>query len=179
MGEHVHPPSRHSDDLHRPILFLVRLLKIHPTKLSNLSLGWFPILFFTTVWVSEIYKSSVPDAVASDAVRSGSRALFFQSLVNIATSICLPFFISESGVQPVEQHTYTSLNGNGVNPRDTAVWERAKEETQDGNPVKRAVGWAKGVMDGSAGRLPIKGIRLVNVWWVSQFIFAGLMAASW
>lgn len=137
------------------------------------------MLFFTAVWVSEIYKSSVPDALNTDAVRTGARALFFQSLVNIATSICLPFFVSESGVQPSEKHSYASLNGHGGDPPRTAVWQRAKEEIKDGSAVTSVVGWAKGVMDGAGGGLPIKGLKLVDVWWVSQFIFAGLMGATW
>ncbi|OCF35755.1 solute carrier family 45, member 1/2/4 [Kwoniella heveanensis BCC8398] len=111
------------------------------------SLGWFPILFFTTVWVSEIYKASVPvpdgmdeTTFASHAVRSGARALLLQALVNIVTSIGLPFLVDESGVQPESAHT---------------------------------------VKDGSAWVLPIKGLTLVKIWWISQFVFAGAMAASW
>nr|XP_019044996.1 solute carrier family 45, member 1/2/4 [Kwoniella bestiolae CBS 10118]OCF23926.1 solute carrier family 45, member 1/2/4 [Kwoniella bestiolae CBS 10118] len=111
------------------------------------SLGWFPILFFTTVWVSEIYKASVPmpedmdeATFAADAVRSGARALLLQALVNIVTSIGFPFLVSESGVQPESAHAYS---------------------------------------DGSAWQIPFKGLTLVKVWWISQFVFAGAMAASW
>ncbi|WVF67635.1 hypothetical protein IAT40_002393 [Kwoniella sp. CBS 6097] len=111
------------------------------------SLGWFPILFFTTVWVSEIYKASVPipegmdeTTFATHAVRSGARALLLQALVNIVTSVGLPFLVDESGVQPQSSHT---------------------------------------VKDGSAWVIPIKGLTLVKIWWISQFVFAGAMAASW
>ncbi|WWC93308.1 hypothetical protein V866_000142 [Kwoniella sp. B9012] len=112
------------------------------------SLGWFPILFFTTVWVSEIYKASVPipegmdeATFAADAVRSGARALLLQALVNIVTSIGFPFLVSESGVQPESAYTYSS--------------------------------------DGSTWQIPFKGLTLIKVWWISQFVFAGAMAASW
>ena len=80
MGKSLFPTTRHPDHLFRPVLLIVSP-RSH-SKLT-LSLGWFPILFFSTVWVSEIYKASVPDAVNADAVRSGARALFFQSLVGI------------------------------------------------------------------------------------------------
>ncbi|KAK8854544.1 hypothetical protein IAR55_003283 [Kwoniella newhampshirensis] len=157
------------------------------------SLGWFPILFFTTVWVSEIYKSSVPmndstdpTVFAGQAVRSGSRALLLQSIVNIITSIGLPFLVSESGVQPEASHAYASLNGTGDAhdlPPNSAIWKRAKEDIESGGFVKRAMAWAGGVVgsvkDGSAWVVPIKGLTLIRVWWVSQFIFAGAMAASW
>ncbi|WRT68682.1 uncharacterized protein IL334_005661 [Kwoniella shivajii] len=160
------------------------------------SLGWFPILFFTTVWVSEIYKQSVPfeegmDEVtfANDAVRSGSRALLLQACVNIVTSIGFPFLVSESGVQPESNHAYASLNGEShgpsmpSNPPSSAIWKRAKEEIQSGGIIKKTLGWFIGlfqsVKDGNAWVLPIKGLTLIKVWYISQFVFAGAMAASW
>ncbi|WWD19321.1 hypothetical protein CI109_103779 [Kwoniella shandongensis] len=156
------------------------------------SLGWFPILFFTTVWVSEIYKASVPmgdtDPTVFDgeAVRSGSRALLLQSLVNIVTSIGFPFLVSESGVQPEASHAYTSLNGTtetDAQPPNSALWKRAKEDIESGGFVKRTMAWVGGIAqsmkDGSAWVLPIKGLTLIKVWWISQFVFAGAMAASW
>ncbi|WWC71291.1 uncharacterized protein I206_105245 [Kwoniella pini CBS 10737] len=157
------------------------------------SLGWFPILFFTTVWVSEIYKNSVPftegmdeTTFSNDAVRSGARALLLQALVNIVTSIGFPFLVSESGVQPEASHQYSSLNGQGglpENPPNSAIWKRAKEEIQAGGVVKKAIGLLGGlvewVKDGSAWQIPYKGLTLIKVWWISQFVFAGAMAASW
>ncbi|WVQ95210.1 hypothetical protein IAU59_002304 [Kwoniella sp. CBS 9459] len=164
------------------------------------SLGWFPILFFTTVWVSEIYKASVPipeemdeTTFASHAVRSGARALLLQALVNIVTSIGLPFLVDESGVQPDASHAYSSLHGDGHGvsnveddadaPPNSALWKRAREEIQDGGIIKRAGSWVGGIFesikDGSAWVIPIKGLTLVKIWWISQFVFAGAMAASW
>ncbi|WWC90419.1 uncharacterized protein L201_005354 [Kwoniella dendrophila CBS 6074] len=157
------------------------------------SLGWFPILFFTTVWVSEIYKSSVPftddmdeATFAADAVRSGARALLLQALVNVVTSIGLPFLVSESGVQPEAAYTYSSLNGEGgmpENPPNSATWKRAREELQSGNIVQKVLGYMSGLIesmkDGSAWSIPFKNWTLIKIWWISQFVFAGAMAASW
>lgn len=155
-------------------------------------LGWFPVLFFTTVWVSDIYKSSQPDldpsdpGVAADAVRAGARSLFFQSLINIACSIALPFFVSESGVQP-QSGGYSAINGSGYEEPRSALWKRAQEELTSGGWVKKTLGAAKGLVvrmrdgegSGLGDMLPIKGLTLVRVWMISQYTFAAAMAATW
>jgi solute carrier family 45 protein 1/2/4 len=76
--------------------------------LNDLSawLGWFPVLFYTTVYVGELHKraSPVPDpsdiaavhALETEATRLGSRALLYSSLVSLAANVVLPFFVSES-----------------------------------------------------------------------------------
>ncbi|OXG19816.1 solute carrier family 45, member 1/2/4 [Cryptococcus neoformans Ze90-1] len=173
------------------------------------SLGWFPILFFTTVWVSEIYKSSVPSdgidpaTFDSRAVRSGARALLLQALVNIITSIGMPFLVAESGVQPSESvNGYEPIegsasrgigpeiaNGNGNGPQanvgtppNSASWKRAREDLENGTVFRRLFHsvqeMVNNVKKGEWG-IPIKGLTLVRVWWISQFIFAAAMAGSW
>ncbi|WVQ80005.1 hypothetical protein IAT38_002106 [Cryptococcus sp. DSM 104549] len=173
------------------------------------SLGWFPILFFTTVWVSEIYKASVPSdgidpaVFSAQAVRSGARALLLQALVNIVTSIGMPFLVSESGVQPDAEYGYAALEGGedaaggagvgsggalggggagGRRNDSRPLWKRASDELQRGGLLQRAGAWLgatlESVRKGEWG-LPIKGLTLVRLWWFSQFVFAGAMAASW
>ena len=139
--------------------------------------------------MSEIYKSqpgvdlSSP-TLNSDAVRAGARSLFFQSLVNIACSIGLPFLVAESGVQAEDgAGAYRTLNGNGTPPR-SALWKRAQEDIASGSWIVKSVGWVRGVIervkDGEQViGLPIKGLTVVKVWWVSQYVFAGAMVASW
>lgn len=111
--------------------------------------------------------------------------MFFQSLVNIACSVGIPFLVAESGVQAASgAGAYRTLGGSAADPPRSALWKRAQEEIADGGWIKRSVGWAKGVMvrvkDGDpVVRLPIKGLTVVRVWWISQFVFAGTMAASW
>ncbi|XAO26016.1 hypothetical protein I312_104849 [Cryptococcus bacillisporus CA1280] len=175
------------------------------------SLGWFPILFFTTVWVSEIYKASVPSdgidpaTFDSRAVRSGARALLLQALVNIVTSIGLPFLVAESGVQPSENVVgYEPIegnanqgiglgiaNGNGdghgpqarvETPPNSALWKRTREDLENGTFFRRLLHSFQGMVNhakkGEWG-IPIKGLTLVRVWWISQFVFAAAMAGSW
>jgi solute carrier family 45 protein 1/2/4 len=152
--------------------------------------GWFPILFFTSNWVSEIYKQSMPsegidpDVFASSAVRSGAQALLLNAIVNVVTSVGLPYFVSESGVQVHQGGTYTSLNeAEGYEEPSSALWKRAAEEVQGGGMLQKVKSWAGGVVksvkDGTAWVLPVKGLTLVRVWWMSQFVFAGTMACTW
>ncbi|KDQ32655.1 hypothetical protein PLEOSDRAFT_1073124 [Pleurotus ostreatus PC15] len=74
-------------------------------------IGWFPILFYTTIYVGDLYKrahsSSLPPSSSPDfpqaqadldatATRLGSRALFYSSLLSLAANILLPFFVAEA-----------------------------------------------------------------------------------
>ena len=67
-------------------------------------LGWFPVLFYTTVYIGELHKRSQPPpspsssvALEAEATRLGSRALLYSSLVSLASNIVLPFFVKEAG----------------------------------------------------------------------------------
>ncbi len=74
-------------------------------RLSSAWMGWFPVLFNTTEFISEIYKKSVgatessPDIeeVLAEGARIGSRALFYSAVLSLTANILLPFFVSESG----------------------------------------------------------------------------------
>lgn len=158
-------------------------------RLAYTSLGWFPILFYTTIWVSRIYKNNHPELdpldpqTDTDGVRAGARALFFQAIINIICSFALPPLIAESGVQP-DEAVYAHLNGNGEtypDPPRSALWKRAQEEIASGGLVQRSIGWAKELsIKAREGKLvPIKGLTVIKVWWISQFVFAACMLATW
>lgn len=65
------------------------------------SLSWFPVLFYTTVYIGELHKQVSPsptdDASAimleEEATRLGARALFYSALVSLATNFIMPFFV--------------------------------------------------------------------------------------
>jgi solute carrier family 45 protein 1/2/4 len=106
-------------------------------------------------------------------------------------SVGLPFFISDSGIQPrhEHEHEYTGLNnGHGLGMGDipgSAVWkrERAERERGDEGFMSRMKGrgeWSiQSVKDGSAWVLPVQGLTLVRVWYGTCFLFAGTMGATW
>ena len=66
-------------------------------------IGWFPVLFYTTVYIGDIYKSGLPDSVDPDsqevddeATRLGTRALFLSACVSLFCNSALPFFVSQN-----------------------------------------------------------------------------------
>ncbi|KAJ6469195.1 hypothetical protein C8R47DRAFT_950499, partial [Mycena vitilis] len=68
-------------------------------------LGWFPVFFYTTTYISDLYARSLhvhgtsgsigPD-VAAEGTRLGARALLFSAIVALLTNLILPAFISTS-----------------------------------------------------------------------------------
>lgn len=81
---------------------------IHRVLLNHTSssIAWFPLLFYSTVYVGELHKrasplppdanSSAVDALEAEANRLGSRALFYSSLISLLANIVLPFFVREA-----------------------------------------------------------------------------------
>ncbi|KZS96359.1 MFS general substrate transporter [Sistotremastrum niveocremeum HHB9708] len=75
-------------------------------------LAWFPILFLSSVYVGDFYRAEhsmakvirdVSDEIDDAANLRGARAMFFNSLLAMTTSIIAPWFISES--DPEEPQT--------------------------------------------------------------------------
>lgn len=57
-------------------------------------IGWFPVLFYTSLWVNEIYVRENPGNDQSDAgIRAGNRALLYSSLIAMVAIIVMPFFV--------------------------------------------------------------------------------------
>lgn len=61
------------------------------------------MLFYTTVYVGDIYKSGLPDSVDleseevdTEATRLGTRALFFSACISLFSNFALPFFVSRA-----------------------------------------------------------------------------------
>jgi solute carrier family 45 protein 1/2/4 len=75
-------------------------------------IGWFPLLFFTTVWVGEIYTLSLPQeafdnatqgadgegssTITEEATLRGFRALLYSALLGLVTIILLPLIVAAS-----------------------------------------------------------------------------------
>jgi solute carrier family 45 protein 1/2/4 len=63
-------------------------------------IGWFPVLFYTTVYVGDIYRSGLPDSVDpgseevdAEATRLGTRALFWSACISLFFNFTLPFLV--------------------------------------------------------------------------------------
>jgi hypothetical protein len=195
LGQHVYSPQRNSNSLLYPVLCFVRLPSYFHTshyscevERADNSLGWFPILFFTSIWVSEIYKTSYTgpeiDEIELNAqgVRAGARALLFQALVNITCSIGLPYLVTESGVQANTSGRYQSLQPGRGQEEGWKPMNMVNDIRSGGLPRKMVgavVGLVRGIKDGNVLTIPIRGLTLVRLWWISQFTFAGAMAMTW
>ncbi|KAL4076685.1 major facilitator superfamily domain-containing protein [Scleroderma yunnanense] len=65
-------------------------------------LAWFPVLFYTSLYIGELYKRSLPSVSAADvdvdaeATRLGSRTLFYSALVSLVSNIVAPAFVFRS-----------------------------------------------------------------------------------
>jgi solute carrier family 45 protein 1/2/4 len=198
LGQYVRFTARHPNGLHNTILQLVCLQHSMCANLTGNSLAWFPTLFFTSVWVSEIYTSSVPSAgidpkvFAADAVRAGNRALFLQAIVTIIVSIGAPFLVAESGIQVAfQQNEYQAVGGEGNAPtlgpgrRDTGrSGESIFNSRQGGEGVmgivkSLAVGLIERAKSGTLFQVPIKGLTLVKLWSAAMFTFSIAMGMTW
>jgi solute carrier family 45 protein 1/2/4 len=73
------------------------------------ALGWFPILFYTTLYVSDLYKRSLPPSafdgniedIDAEGARLGSRAQLFAAFLALFTNaVCPLIFDSSSSSSP-------------------------------------------------------------------------------
>lgn len=123
-------------------------------------IGWFPILFYTTLWISEIYYRSLPpfpststasrfvwprEVSSGEAYEAGAlvgnTALLYSSIVAMAGFILLPFIVV------------------GSSARDSGVGQEMS------SAVKMLGGRWK--------------IHISTLWTISQAVFALSMAATW
>ncbi|CAK4017863.1 General alpha-glucoside permease [Lecanosticta acicola] len=112
-------------------------------------IGWFPLMFYGSTWVGEIYlRNEAPSAASDDALtevgRIGSMGLIIHSTVGCFTAIVLPWLVTSPGEE--EQPGYT--------PRPP-------------EKLKSVVDFTKGI----TSRKP----SLLNVWTMGCGIFAACM----
>lgn len=126
-------------------------------------IGWFPILFFTSVWVADLYTlnavaagTDLTDAQLYDnSTRAGSRALFFNAAVSFATAIFLPMLIAPS-------------TGRVPEDDEDDGWNRKLRDA-----VSRA-----GLPRWVVPRLPFGWMTLGMVWMLSHAVFALAMFST-
>ena len=130
-------------------------------------IGWFPILFYTTLWISEIYsRGLLPSPSSPSSSRSlwsrevsfdetyeagalvGNTALLYSSVVAMAGFVFLPFLVTGSSVR---------------NGKETHGDSRVGGEMR--SALKMPEEWWK--------------IHISTLWTISQAVFALSMAATW
>jgi solute carrier family 45 protein 1/2/4 len=142
-------------------------------------IGWFPILFYTSVWVGEIYTREAiaggrdpndPD-LTTDATRAGSKALFMNAVVNLSTSVFLPFLVSSSGIraEPTPVSTRTrEAEAEGLTVRASRLMQKLDK-------IRAIIK----VPSRLRMQLPLPGFTLIRAWILGQAVFAGTMFATW
>ncbi len=146
-------------------------------------IGWFPILFYTSIWVGEIYtreqlalgRSQDDPELEQDATRAGSRALFFNAVVNLATSIVLPFLVSSSGIQGSQPAPIQSSHRES-SARGTDNTSRFADKV--GDYLDKARAWTR-VPARMRLQLPIPGFTLIRAWMLGQIMFTTTMFATY
>lgn len=126
-------------------------------------IGWFPVLFYTSVWVGEIYvreqiangRSADDPTLQDEATRAGSRALFLNACVNLVTSVFFPFLVEHSGIRRVAS----------APARDAAV--------ASGDLLRRLR------LGNLSIQLPIPGFTLIQAWTLGQAVFFATMMATY
>ncbi|GAA5886641.1 hypothetical protein JCM5296_005357 [Sporobolomyces johnsonii] len=128
-------------------------------------LGWFPVLFFSTTWIAEIYVKTVwgdassdlgsaPEDVREQATRAGTRAMFWHSVVSLATSILIPPLIASAVPSFGGDRSPYSRNGFG----DDSRFARFKQ-------------YLPGI--------PFSWLSLPLLWTISSACFSLLLLSTW
>ncbi|PPQ81361.1 hypothetical protein CVT25_015468 [Psilocybe cyanescens] len=111
-------------------------------------IAWFPVLFYSTIYVGDLHKRASPIATTDDelaaldaeATRLGSRALFYSALLALFVNLTVPLFVSEA--------TPGGRPGSDSTKYGSIWWERICR-------VPRSM-----------------QIHLATIWAVSHFVFA-------
>ena len=70
-------------------------------------LGWFPVLFYSTVYIGDLHKNASPIpqthdaaiALDAEATRLGTRALLCNALVSLVANIIMPYFVASQNAR--------------------------------------------------------------------------------
>ena len=122
---------------------------VRTSRYSSAWIAWFPVLFYSTLYVGDLYKRSIPAALTDEqqtliddeATRLGSRALFYSALLSLIVSVVLPSFIAEAAGQAPQNES-------------SSWWQRVCR-------VPREL-----------------QVHLVTMWAASHLVFAGCMFAT-
>lgn len=109
------PPSASLNSCQSPESRSGHTLRIISSFCSS-SLAQFPSLFFTSVYVGDLYKAanhhSQSSALDEEAARAGSRVLFSGAVVGFTCSIVLPWILKRAGSWRTNTGTTTGIHAH-------------------------------------------------------------------
>uniref|UniRef100_D8Q806 Major facilitator superfamily (MFS) profile domain-containing protein n=1 Tax=Schizophyllum commune (strain H4-8 / FGSC 9210) TaxID=578458 RepID=D8Q806_SCHCM len=91
---------REFKDIFANIFRLPRTIKQIFTVQFFAWIGWFPVMFYTSVYIGDLYKRSAAQAHIepddAEGTRLGARALFYMGAVSLFANVVLPAFVAET-----------------------------------------------------------------------------------
>ncbi|KAJ7692920.1 major facilitator superfamily domain-containing protein [Mycena rosella] len=126
-------------------------------------LGWFPILFYTTMYISDLYARSAgvsgsAEEISAEGTRLGSRALFFSAILALLTNLVLPLFTCTSDC----------ISANG----EAALSSRIEGHTRNGSNDSLAGSQLRSLIPRSFK------ISLGTLWACSHLLFGACMLGT-
>ncbi|KAL1659138.1 major facilitator superfamily domain-containing protein [Schizophyllum commune] len=92
--------KREFKDIFANIFRLPRTIKQIFTVQFFAWIGWFPVMFYTSVYIGDLYKRSAAQAQIepddAEGTRLGARALFYMGAVSLFANVVLPAFVAET-----------------------------------------------------------------------------------
>ncbi|KAH9474884.1 hypothetical protein JR316_0013352 [Psilocybe cubensis] len=108
----------------RTLPYVIRQILNHST--ISAWIAWFPVLFYSTIYVGDLHKKSSPVPTTDDeraeldseANRLGSRALLYSALLALLVNLIIPLFVAEAAPRPKPGPAATKYS------RGTTWWEQ-------------------------------------------------------
>lgn len=135
-------------------------------------IGWFPVLFFSTTWVAEMYVKTqwaeggagseladAPDDVRERATRAGTHAMLWHSVVSLATSIVLPPLVAA---------------GSSSSSSTSSSHDRPSSASSSRRPTTSPLARAKALLP----RIPFDWLSLPLLWAISNSLFSVLLFST-
>lgn len=144
-------------------------------------ISWFPVLFYCTSWVAEIYSrahnapaqaATRTDELGEQARRAGSQAMFFYACTGLVASIVLPWCIHDhaSATKSVAQSYVRGKHMDVETQTDSHLQPKDADVQEE---VPSALAPPPSVIPTSHRRW--RGPTLAEVWFLSQVLFVVTM----
>ena len=163
-------------------------------------IAWFPLLFYTTIYIGDLYKRSTPlsasptvsippalspeqklnillNARDAEATRLGSLALFYSSLLALFVNIMVPMFVAPTASKHssfiVPSHSSSAGREGALGSLGDEIGSARVGRSGGLHNDRTRSGWWKRI------RVPERiKVKLVSLWAVSHLVLAGCLLGT-
>ena len=170
-------------------------------------MAWFPLLFYTTVYIGDLYKRSTPLSASppipqpppssdeyinainaardAEATRLGSRALFYSALLALFVNVVMPMFVATTAskrspsISP--SHSASSGHGNALGGLGEEIGSAriGRSDLYGGEARGRHAWEGGGARWVQRIRVPERmKIDLATLWAISHLVLSGCMLGT-